>query len=137
MSKIELTDNAQSMVVKMSDGNPGAVACLVDTLKRAKEIDPMDAFAPFGPILSLDSMGIYGSSIYVLWSDKCKRNTRLVLMLLRACQLGFLSPQRIKDMAADQSRTVNMSETEFTELDQKVCDRLPEFERPDVPEPAA
>ena len=129
MTRIELTDSLTDVVVKMSEGNPGAVACLTEILKKAKEIDPQDMLAPLGPILQLDSHGIYGSPIYVIWSDKCGKDTRKMLILLRATQLGFFSPSLLKMMAADQLRQVNLTTEEFEELDKKTCDRLPEFQK--------
>ena len=84
-----------------------------------------------GALMILDTWEIYGSSIYVLFSDKCNREVRRMLMLMRATQLGLFSHLKLKEMAADQSRQVNLTEDEFAELDQKVCGRLERFARPD------
>lgn len=132
MPKIDLNDTLMDVVVKMSAGNPGAVSVVSEIIRRAKEIDPQDALAPLGPILSLDEMEIYGSSIYVLCRDKCDGDVRKLLVLLRANQLGFLSRKRVTELATDQTRSVNLNPSEFEELDRKVCDRLSEFERPPV-----
>lgn len=137
MSKIELNDSIMDVIVKMSEGNPGVVACIADILKNAKEIDPQDVLSPMGPILILDTFGIYGSPIYIIWSDKCGRDTRKMLMLLRAVQLGMFEESRLKAMAADQMRKVNLTPEEFDELDTKVCGRLEKFQRPKVEEPAS
>lgn len=128
MTRISIEDTAIDIVVKMSDGNPGAVACLSMIINAAPEIDPQDLMSPFGPILSLDQHGIYGSSIYVL-STKCNRDVRRLLMLLRAVQLGFLGAGRLKELAADQTRQINLTEEEFARLDEQVCERLDQFSR--------
>lgn len=77
----------------------------------------------------LDTWEIYGSSIYILWNDKCDRDPRKFLLLQRMCQLGFLSDTKLKAMADDQMREVDLTEQEWLELEEKVLDRLPEFQR--------
>lgn len=71
MSKIELTDTVQDMMVKMADGNPGAITALVDLYTKSPTIDPDSAMADIGAILMFDNYGIYGSDIYIIWNDKC------------------------------------------------------------------
>ena len=129
MSRLELTDNAMSSMVKMAEGNPGAAMAITEIMANAEKIDPQAFAGGIGVLLSLDGYGIYGTDIYVLYSDKCDRNVRRMLMLLRATQLGLFSHLKLKEMAADQMRQVNLTEDEFVELDQKVCEQLTEFER--------
>lgn len=132
MSKIEITDTAQDIIVKMVSGNPGAIGCLVDIIKHSKDIDPQDVLVFIGLILMLDTLEIYGSQIYVLWSDKCGRDTRKMVMLLRSVQLGLLPSSKIKQLAEDSLGKVNLTPEEFDALDSKVCERLKEFQRPGV-----
>ena len=129
MSRLELTDNGMDMMMKMAEGNPGAAMAMVEIMNDHDKIDPQAAFGGIGALMSLDGYGIYGTAIYVLFSDKCNRDVRRMLMLMRATQLGLFSPLKLKEMAADQSRQVNLTEDEFAELDQKVCEQLTEFER--------
>ena len=129
MSRIELTDDTQDILVKMSEGNPGALSAMMEILKHGEEIDPQGFMGAMGSILILDTWGIYGTDIYVLWSDKCKRDVRQMLMLMRATQLGFFPNSRLKEMASDQMRQVNLDETEWDELDNKVCERLDGFQK--------
>jgi hypothetical protein len=131
-SRIELTDTIMDIMVKMSDGNPGAASCLIDIMNNAADIDPQDALTPLGPILALDTHGIYGSSIYILWSDKCGRDTRKMLMLLRAVQLGLFSRHQLKELAEDQLRAVHLGQEEFEALDKEVCGTLERFKRPEL-----
>lgn len=128
MTRIEATDNGQSMVVKMSDGNPGVMQALMLLLsKGCEEIDQDNMLKPFGPLLSLDTLGIYGTGIYILWNDKCKRDIRRLIMLLRATQLRLLPSTKVQEMANDQMRQINLSADEWAELDSAVVDRLPGF----------
>ncbi len=132
MAKIKLNDNVQDIFIKMSDGNPGALFALSEIYKNGEEIDPQSFAKGFGPILNLDTLGIYGSDIYVLWNDQCDRDVRLMVMLLRANQLGFLSNDRLVAIFADQMRVDKLSSEELNDLDEQVCSRLPEFKKPNI-----
>ena len=129
MSRIELTDSPMDALIKMAEGNPGAAVAMMDILKQHDEIDPQAMLGGLGTIMILDTWGIYGSSIYILYSDKCDRNVRQLLMLLRATQLGFFSHTKLQQMAEDQMRSVNLTDEEWQDLDDKVCERLEDFQR--------
>lgn len=129
MSKLDFNDTFQSAVSKLSDGNPGAIGAMMDIAIKTPEIDPQCAFGEFGPLLSLDTHEIYGSDIYILYNDKCDRNARNVHVLLRAVQLGIMEESQLQALAADQMRSVNLSDEEFNQFDKEVCDQLDEFQR--------
>ena len=116
MSKIQLTDTSVDIFQKMSEGNPGALAALMNIYKESPIIDPQSAMGGLGPILSLDTLGVYGSDIYILWSDQCHKDTREFLMLLRANQLGFVSNDKIVANAKDQRREVKFTQEEMEVL---------------------
>ena len=126
--RIQLTDSIKEIVTKMCDGNPGALTALCEIIKD-KEIDPPSFCGSIGAILLFDTLGIHGTEIYVLWNDQCHRDTRQLVMLMRACQLGFISNEKIVAMAKDQMRQHIMSEEELNELDDQVCNALPQFRR--------
>lgn len=130
MSRIELTDTVTDMMVKMSDGNPGAITAMMMMLQEAEAIDPQAILGGVGAVMQLDTYEIYGSDIYVLYNDKCGRDLRRMIMLMRATQLGKFPHSRLKEMAADQMYKVNLSEEEWKELDDYVCDTLEDFARP-------
>lgn len=131
MSRLELTDSPVDVMVKMAEGNPGALTAMVSILEKHEKIDPQAMLGGLGAIFSLDTHKIYGTDIYVLWSDKCKRNTRKMLVLLRAVQLGFFPEEKLRALAHDQERKVNLSEEESERLDKQVCDRLSSFMKPE------
>lgn len=89
--RIELTDTVQSTLIKMSEGNPGAISVLLQLYQKGGAIDPDNAFKGLGPLLSLDTVGIYGSDIWILYKDICRENIEATIGLLRAAQLGLLS----------------------------------------------
>jgi hypothetical protein len=126
-TRIELTDNVVSMVTKMSDGNPGAITAMMEIMKINKTVDPDSFLGEIGSILSLDSMGIYGTDIYVLWSDICERDTVSMISVLRACQMGFISEDVIKDASGRQDRS-GVEMIDRNDLYKKVCEALPNFD---------
>lgn len=128
-SRIELTDSGQDILVKMAEGNPGALTAMLDILQKHESIDPQAMLGGIGAIMILDTWGIYGSSIYVLWSDKCGRDTRKMLLLMRATQLGLFPQTRLQEMAEDQGRKINLAAEEWADLDAKVCEQLTEFKK--------
>ena len=98
-------------------------------MEKHNDIDPQAIMGGLGAIMILDTWEIYGSDIYILWNDKCGRDVRQMLMLMRATQLGFFSHERLREMAGDQMRQVNITDEEMEDLDNQVCERLTEFAR--------
>ena len=130
MTKITMNDSLADAIVKMSEGNPGALATMMELIKDGKLIDPQDAFQPFSNLLGLDTWEIYGTAIYVLWNDKCDRDVRQLIILLRATQWGEFSVSQLKSMAADQCREIDITSEEAAALDATVCERLSGFMKP-------
>lgn len=129
MARIELTDTMMDMIVKMVDGNPGATMALMEVIEKHEAIDPQAFMGGIGAVMTLDTWGIYGTDIYVLFNDQCNRDVRQFLMLLRATQLGFFSQSRLQQIAGDQTRSNVLTEDELEDLDKQVCDRLEDFQR--------
>ena len=127
MNRITLCDNAKSAVIKMCEGNPGAITALMEILKCAKQVDPDDFMGGLGKILALDTLEIYGTNIYVLWNDICDRNTSKMIAVLRANQLGFISDQILKDACHRQDRS-GRGIIPVEELYVKVVERFPRFD---------
>ena len=134
MSRLNLEDTVLDMVTKMSDGNIGAVGAMSLIINSISEIDPQVAGGGMTTLMILDDWGIYSTSIYILFNDKCDGDTRKFLMLMRAVQLGFLPQETIQKLAADQRREFNLTDEEFEELDKKVCSELVDFQKPIVKE---
>ena len=127
MCRIGLNDNMLDILTKMSDGNPGAISAMMGIIEKHDVIDPQAMLGGVGAIMLLDTWKIYGSDIYILCKDKCGGDLRRVLMLMRATQLGLFSQGKLQQMAADQTRSVNLTKEEFLDLDQKVCGQLDDF----------
>ena len=103
-AKIQLTDNMNDVFFKMSQGNPGALTVLVQLLEQTPIIDPDALLKGLGSILALDTLGIRGSEIWILYKDVCGESIIEVLLLLRAHQLGIISSTEILNAVRDWRR---------------------------------
>ena len=130
MSRIKIDDTIMDIFTKMSEGNPGALSALMMVYNDGEKIDPQAFMGGLGNIMLLDTFEIYGTDIYILFNDKCNRDVRKLIVLLRATQLGLFPQTRLRRMAGDQARMVNFEPHEFEELDGRVCAELEEFQKP-------
>ena len=127
MARIQLTDTMVDIMAKMSEGNPGALTALMECVTDDDKTDPDSLMRGLGPALSLDTMGIYGTDIYVLWSDICEKNTPKFMAVIRAHQLGFIGQVVLKDACSRQ----DYSGKDIIDVDNlyvRVCERLPNFD---------
>ena len=124
MSRIKLEDTEFSAAMKMGEGNPGAILVCAMMLKRGGEIDPDDFAGGLGPLLSMDTLGIYGSRIWMLYKDVCGEDLRVTCAVLRAHQLGYISSGALKDAIDNYGEGIDVPA-----LVEKVEERLPNFQR--------
>lgn len=122
MSRATLTDTVQDVIVKITEGNPGALSVCMLALQHTKTIDPQAAFEGLGVLLSFDDMGIYGSRIWMLYKDVCNQKIGHMLAILRARQLGFL-PEAELQQAIDGQIKINVAD-----LCTQVTDQLEQFQ---------
>lgn len=92
MSKIKLNDSMMDVMMKMSEGNPGALTFLMEMMRKQNWYGGADSFTA---ILSFDTIGLYGSELYMLWNDCCNRDLTQVELVLRNWQMGELSVDEI------------------------------------------
>lgn len=95
--RITIYDSTKSAIVKMVEGNPGAIDACMCLLKEGEKINASNTFGGFVYILTLDKCGIYGTDIYVLWNDICKKNTLNMIAVLTAVQLGMFDGKVLAD----------------------------------------
>lgn len=74
-------------IIEMSEGNPGALTCMMEMI----DSNPMAML----DILYFDSLGIYGSKIYMLWNDCCDRDMNKLNETLRYFREGDISEEEI------------------------------------------
>lgn len=126
-TRIELNDTTVSALTKMSDGNPGAITVLVALLREGAAIDPDDFAGGFGSVLGLDTHGIYGEKIWMLYKDICESDLTTFIGLLRGVQLGFMPERELKTSL--EGHYGRMAQERITEIMTKVRQRLPSFKQ--------
>ncbi len=68
--KINLEDSLIDLILKVSEGNPGAVNVVTKILmSKSENQDEPPKLMPIGPILALDDMNIRGSQIWCLFKN--------------------------------------------------------------------
>jgi hypothetical protein len=90
--RITLNDSLIESIMKLMDGNPGAMSVCTMLIKEYSTIDPQSALGPLSGVLSLDTHGIYGSNIWIFYKDICGESITDVIVVMRAIQLGHLAP---------------------------------------------
>lgn len=98
--RVKLTDNIMDVVLKMSDSNPGAMNTLMQIIEYGRTESIQGGGLRY--ILLLDSLGIYGTDIYVLNSDICNRDIPKMLAVLEAVQFGLFSGDVLRDASHRQ-----------------------------------
>ena len=124
--RIELTDTLGSACAKMAEGNIGAVGCLKGLIQLNSSVDPDSALGQISTIISLDSAGIYGTNLYLLW-DICDKNHARVILVMRAVQLGIISAEKVKDACSRQDRS-GYGMLDIGSLYEQVMKKLPGFD---------
>lgn len=124
--RIKLTDSMPEVLMSMSEGNPGALNVLMEIIKKSQIIDPDNKADGIAVILFLDSLGIYGTDIYILHNDICENDIVMTLAVLRATQFGMFSESVLKDACGRQDRS-GRDLVPVQELYLKVKERLPKF----------
>ena len=128
MAKLELNTNMSQAIILISEGNPGAASALIEIIKDHESVDPDAAFGKFSALFSLDTYEIYGPGVWELYNNQCKHNSRDVIMLLRACQLGFLSHRILQNICGGDPKML-IDDESMAELDKKVIEALPKFKK--------
>lgn len=124
-----LNDDIMSSIIKISDGNPGAISVIMQLVENNNRIDPDDIFSYMGIgfILTFDEYKIYGSDIWVLYKDQCNSDIRKLIMLFRAAQLGLTSMNKILEISKDNPNNIKLTDDEMNYFDEQVCIQIPNF----------
>ncbi len=116
-------DTAMSAMVKMAEGNPGAITAIMKLMEDNAKIDPQSILGSIGVLLDLDTLGIHGSRIWQLYKDVCGHDSVKVITLLRAYQLGLMPERNIHAAIEGDYKP------DFTVLLSSVKSQLTEFAR--------
>lgn len=80
-------------LTKRSEGNPGAMRCLVDLISRP----PEELMGSIKIIQTLDELEITGSDIYVFWNDLAGQDFQVMENLA-----NFAPPELLKQACSRQ-----------------------------------
>jgi len=125
--RITLQDSLFDMMFKLSEGNPGALTVCMQMHQQDATIDPDAFLGGLMPLLGLDTLGIYGPSIWILYKDICGENLTKMLGVLRGWQLGFISPSEIHQAIDGCRNGLGSNGIDTDLLLSKVQERLPNF----------
>lgn len=75
-NRVKLGDTTQDAIVKMVEGNPGALRVSIELIK-------MEEGLGFIHYLKLDDYGIYGCRIWMCYKDLCGQDIDILYDLLR------------------------------------------------------
>lgn len=99
-SRIELNDTGLSVLLKMSDGNPGAMDVIAQMLKEGARIDPQSFLGGLGAVLALDTHRIYGPRIWMLYKDVCRAKEHFDRSIEKHGQASEISRSRYQRIEA-------------------------------------
>jgi len=120
--RVTLSMTIKEVLIVMGGGNPGALTVCMDILKRGVEIDPQNAMGGLSAILSMDTLGIYEHRIWMLYKNVCGESLEKMLGLLRANQLGYISPEILNRGIDNCGEGIDVEG-----LFDKVREQLPQF----------
>ena len=129
MSRLAHTDDARSGIVKLAEGNPGALRVLCELFKASPTVDLEST--GFAPLVWLDTWEVYGPHIWLLYKDICGEDIVRVLIVIRAAQLDIIPSSdlttaiQLADAPGDQAHHGFLSD--FDGLLEQVREHVPEF----------
>jgi hypothetical protein len=115
MSIIELTDTVNDILKKVSKGNPGALNVCCSMIKKGDERENDSSMGGVAYLLLLDEFEIYGPEIWMLFKDVCDRDLLLTMGMLRACQLGTVTRERLHHAIQNSGYGVDVKKEAVTE----------------------
>lgn len=125
--RIQLNDSFLSIASKLSEGNPGALNVIMRMVKSSEKIDPDAAMGPFAHLLNLDSFGVYGSKIWILYKDVCGEDLVNTIGVLRAVQLGMMSRGALTRAIDESISPLESVKIDIPDLLAKIREQLPNF----------
>jgi hypothetical protein len=107
--RIQLDMSMIEAIMAIVEGNPGAARVAMEMIKNNERVDPLDVMGPWGPLLHIDMLRLYGPRLWVLYKDVCNENVINTLAVLRANQLGLLSEGDL-NLAVDGEITIGVDD---------------------------
>jgi hypothetical protein len=121
VSKLKLDMGFNDVLWTLSEGNPGAINVIMESMKHGEEIDPENHFKGWGFALHLDALGIYGGRVWMLYKDVCRENLAHAIGMVRSVQLGIIPIEEL-NQAIDGKGKIDVDA-----MMEKVREELPRF----------
>lgn len=113
--KYEFGDSTMDLMVKMSEGNPGALMFCTELFKMGSK--------GVVTLINLDDIGLYGDKLYMLWSDCCGRDAEKVVKVVNAVNFGKVSKEEIHErVAGGYGKPFTDEELEKMKVDDELFD---------------
>lgn len=87
-SRLEIDRSHAPLVRRLTNDDPGAAIVLIDLLRRGRKLGAPVSSDTAWCLKMLDTLGICGADLYILWGDVCCRRVEEMSLLLRACHEG-------------------------------------------------
>jgi len=104
MTKLRDGMTQAQVVTKLGNGNAGAMSAVVDIIKHKEATSTL--------LQLLDEFEIYGTDLYILYNDKCRRDVRKLHLLMLGAHLNIIHAHELTAMSKDQRNNPLLSFTE-------------------------
>src|SRR6185437_8842200 len=129
--RIQLGMDFAEAVCAMAEGNVGAVSAMIELVKARPIVDPMSGCQGILALCELDDLGFYGPAIWIFFKDICDQDTKKMITLLRADQLGFLPKDSLRVEVLNRANGIIRLNVEqpfnFNQLLEAVQAEIPRF----------
>ena len=93
MAKLAISDSKMDMIMKMGNGNPGAMNIIMNMLDGDMDKTSKNVML----LCHLDHFEVYGSDLYVLFNDVCHQSPGDFEYLIRAAQMGLVTKEQLHE----------------------------------------
>lgn len=122
-------DSVASIVLGVSEGNPGAIEVLLHITKLHNVIDPDADMGSVWTFLRLLDIGLVGPKLWMLYKNVCGQSIPKMLAVLRGHQLGFVTKNQLLNAVENYGSGLDVEDVCL-----KVCAELPRFNlNPHIP----
>lgn len=92
MGRLNLDASVQDIVLAFSEGNPGALQVMIETLKATEQ-----TAQAYGCLFMYDALELYGPKLYMLWNDCLGRDINMMVRLAKLWRERKISGEFIQE----------------------------------------
>jgi len=133
LRRLDENGTLEDTLTKLSEGNPGALHVCLNSYRFSPIIDPDNALGCNAPLHILDTFGIYGSRIWILYKDVCGEDIVKFIAVLRGMQLGIVDAVKLSDVLNSEDRlSLSENNIDVDYILMKVEGRFPYFNTQEI-----